>query len=136
MILQNPQDPELYLRRGELYRAHQDWRSALQDYDRAEQIDPDLKAVDLYRGKLWLETNQFPLAKAALDRFLNANPDHAEALATRARVQYRMNLKQAAVADYTRAIALKQEVEYFVERAEVLASDEQNAEEALAPAVP
>src|SRR5881394_2357479 len=37
-IAQRPTDPELYLRRGELRRAHLEWDEALADYQRGQTL--------------------------------------------------------------------------------------------------
>ena len=61
-------------------------------------------------------------AKSALDRFLRAEPVHAEALTTRARVLVRLGLRAEAAQDFTRALALAPEPELFVERAAAIAA--------------
>ena len=50
-IKRDPKNASLYLQRGELYRLHRNWTRAAADYDRAKRLRPDLKIVDLVRGK-------------------------------------------------------------------------------------
>lgn len=124
-IQHDSQNPMLYLRRGEL---HGDWEAALADYERAAQLDPNLAAVDLARGKTLLQSGRFGPAKIALDRFLAKYPGHGKALATHARVLVKLGQCLAAAEDYTRAISAKENLaqpnpEYYLERARALAAE-------------
>lgn len=121
-IRQNPNDPNLFLKRGELHHFHEDWPAALADFDTAAQLDPKLTIVELYRGKTLLAAGKPLEAKAALDRFFVDNPDHVDGLLTRARTLVRLGQFEAASKDYTKVIALIDEPqpEYFLERAQAL----------------
>jgi tetratricopeptide (TPR) repeat protein len=99
-----PENAELYLERGELYRQVENWDAALADYERALKIDPALHVIDFARGRLYLETGRAPQAKTALDRFLEKYPNHAEARMMRARALMQMRQGVAAIADYDVAI--------------------------------
>ncbi len=126
-IQQDPQNAALHLRRGELHRHHGDEAAALADYDRAAALDSGLAAVDLARGKMFFEMRRFSEAKIALDRFLSTEPDHAEALVTRARVLVQSDQLRGAVEDYTEAIALQAQLgasipEHYLERARAQAA--------------
>jgi tetratricopeptide (TPR) repeat protein len=131
-LRRDPRNASLYLKRGELYRLHREWRRAAADYDRAARLDPRLAAVDFARGRMLFEAGRAREAKSALDRFLRAEPRHAEALATRARVLVRLGRRAEAAQDFTRALALAPEPDLFVERAAVLAAaGGEHAREAL-----
>ena len=121
----DPKNATLYLRRGELYRAHIDWKSAESDYDRAAQLDPKLTAVDFCRGRMLFESGRDERAKVELDKFLAVQTNHVDALMVRARVLVRLGQRKAAVADFTRAIARSAEPgpEYFLERAQAQVDD-------------
>src|SRR5215207_2768651 len=112
-------DASLYLRRGELYRIHRDWAAAAADFERARRLDPNLRAVDLARGRLLADVGNFDEAERCLDRYIAAEPESSEALLVRARLLVRMKRPADAVADFTRAIALMSEPDpdHFVERA-------------------
>ena len=120
----NPKDPELYIRRGELHRTHQDWDSAYADFDRAAVLAPKLDAIDFVRGRLFLEANWLQSAMRVLDRFLSRQTNHVEGYITRARVQAKLTQHVAAAADFTRAIAFSPELwpDLFIERAQTLAA--------------
>ncbi len=120
-----PNNAELYLKRGELWRAHADWEAAYADYERAAALAPDLAVIDLARGRLFLDFGWPLSARAVLDRFLSRQPGHVEGLILRARARTRLNLRLAAAQDYTRAIDLSPEPgpDLFIERAQVFAAE-------------
>src|SRR5687767_13149937 len=66
-IKRDPKNASLYLQRGELYRLHRDWSRAAADYDRAARLQPDLKIIDLVRGKMLFEAGWFQRARFSLD---------------------------------------------------------------------
>ena len=132
-IKRDPKNASLYLQRGELHRLHHDWRRAAADYDRAEHLQPSLRIIELARGKLFFESGKLQRAKLTLDRFLNHQPAHYEALLTRARVLAKLGERREAAKDFTKALSISSEVEpeLYIERASVLAGDEQDITEAL-----
>jgi len=132
-IKRDPKNASLYLQRGELHRLHRDWAHAAADYDRAERLQPSLKIVDLARGKLFFESGKLRRAKATLDRFLGHQPGHYEGLITRARVRAKLGARADSAKDFTVALSLSSvpEPELYLERAKVLAGDEQHINEAL-----
>ena len=119
-----PTNAELYLKRGELHRAHRDWKLALADYDRAVQLRSDLDVVELARGLTFFASGAPEPAIAALDRFLLKHPAHAEARLSRARSRAKLGRHEAAAEDFTRAIAqtTTPRPEYYLERAQALAA--------------
>ena len=132
-IKRDPKNASLYLQRGELYRLHRNWARAAADYDRVARLRPDLKVVDLVRGKLYFESGKFQRARLALDRFLSRQPDHYEGLITRARVLAKLGARFEAAKDFTGAIAKSSmpEPELYLERAEAIAADGKFIDEAL-----
>jgi len=132
-IKRDPKNASLYLQRGELHRLHHDWARAASDYDRAERLQPNLKIVELARGKMFFDSSRLQRAKLTLDRFLNSQPNHYEGLITRARVLARLGARIDAARDFTQALSLSSipEPELYLERANVLAADEKQLNEAL-----
>ena len=126
-IQKDPKNPELYVRRGELHRAHVDWDAAQADFDYALTLDPKLAIVDFSKGRTFLEANWPLSAKVTLDRFIGKYPNHAEALVTRARALVKLNQRLAAAEDYSRAITNTTEgrPELFLERAQAYAAEGQ-----------
>ncbi len=123
-IATKPDDAQLYLRRAELHRAHEDWLDAAKDYDRAAMVAPELSAVDLGRGKMLLASGQPAAAITVLDRFIERTPNFPDAVVTRARAKEKIGEHAAAAADYSRAIEMagRPEPEYYTERAQALAA--------------
>lgn len=132
-IKRDPKNASLYLQRGELHRLHRDWVRAAADYDHAEHLQPRLQIVDLARGKMLFDSGKFQRAKLILDRFLSHQPEHYEGLITRARVLARLGNRMDAAKDFTQALSLSSvpEPELYLERANVVAADEQRVKEAL-----
>jgi tetratricopeptide (TPR) repeat protein len=123
-IARRPDDARLYVKRGELHRFHREWDAALADYDRAARIDPAMAEVDLGRGRTLLEAGQPEPAFAALGRFLERRPDHADARLSLARVLVKLWRPLEADAEYVRAIRLagRPRPDLYFERATALAS--------------
>ncbi|NKB49625.1 MAG: tetratricopeptide repeat protein [Alphaproteobacteria bacterium] len=133
-ILATPQDPALYLKRGELHRLHRDWPAALNDYKQAERLTPDDPAIHYYRGRMRLEADEPALARPLLDQFLAARPNHADALLIRSRALSRLGAWLAAADDLSRAIALLDPPtpEVYLERARALvAAGPENVDRAV-----
>lgn len=122
----DPKNADLYLKRGELHRAHQEWDGAQADYDFAFNLSQGkMEVIDLVRGKLFLESN-WPLSSlVALDRFIGHHTNHVDALTTRARALVKLERRLDAVQDYTRAIlsAAHPEPELFLERCQALTNE-------------
>ena len=127
-IEKDPKNAELYVRRGELHRAHSDFDAAQADYDFAFALDPKLPMLDLAKGRMFLDANWPLSSKIALDRFLSKNPDHAEAHVTRARALVKLNQRLPAVKDYTKALERTSEgrPELYLERAQALVAEGTN----------
>ncbi len=123
----DPKNASLYLRRGELYRVHTDWKLAESDYDRVAELDPKLDTVGFCRGKLCFESGQNDRARTFLDKYLAGRPDHVESLLIRARLLVKLGERKAAADDFTRAIAKAPDPmpEYFLERAQAQADDDE-----------
>lgn len=121
-IAKDPKNPELYLRRGELFRLHQQYDSAQKDLDTAETLSPGLAVLDLYRARLLLDTAWPLAARAHLDRFLGTN-NHTEAFSLRSRAWLKLGQPLYAAEDLTRAIAVTPEgaPDLYIERAHALA---------------
>ena len=124
-ITQDPKNAELYLKRGELHRSHQDFDAAQADYDFAASLNPHLPFVDLARGKMFLDANWPLSALVALDRFVAGHTNHVDGLMTRARTLVKLGRRLQAVEDYTRAIegAAQPQPEMYLERSQALTNE-------------
>jgi len=117
-IERDPSNAQLYVERGELEREHLDFQAAFADFDRAAALDPHLGILDLSRARAWFDAGDWRRARTALDRFIGDHPNHAVGLAMRARVSFKLADLAPAVEDYTHAIALRPDPDYYLERAQ------------------
>jgi tetratricopeptide (TPR) repeat protein len=123
VLKDKPNDARLWLKRGELYRAHHEYAHALADYAQAELLDPGLEVIYLSRGRVMYESARFPDAYRALTQFLQMAPGHAEALFLRARTRIELGQRHAAELDFAEALANSENPapELYLERAANLA---------------
>lgn len=122
-IAASPDDFDLYMRRANIHRLHQDWDKALADYATAEKLGPPELALDMdfYRGQIWFDAGELNKARPALDRFIERKPDHYQARLLSARIWAALNDTDAALAEYkaTIAIAADPSPGLYLERAQL-----------------
>jgi tetratricopeptide (TPR) repeat protein len=123
-LRKEPNNPALYLRRGDLHRTIQNWDAAHADYDQARTLDAKIEEMDFLKGRVFLEANWPLSAKTSLDRFLAKHSNHLEARIARARGLSKLGHHRAAAQDYTRALELtaQPQPELYIERAQTLAA--------------
>ena len=121
-ILQQPDNVDLYIKRGELQRLHRNWEAALTDFEYAAKISTTQSSVDFYIGQVYLDSGQYELAKNKFNLFLQAHPEHIKARVARARTLVSLGQGTAAAVDYSHVISrLKApQPEYYLERAQAL----------------
>jgi predicted Zn-dependent protease len=119
-ISQTPSNATLYFQRADLYRVDQDFTNALADLNRLAQLDPALKRIDFFRGRVLLEAGRPHDAVPALDKYLAGKPDDPDAYTTRARARRKTGDNKGATADYSVAIQTTRVAspDLFIERAE------------------
>jgi tetratricopeptide (TPR) repeat protein len=100
----HPSDPLLHFELANLHGQHGDLQLSLRDLDRVDALAPGKFLTDLLRGEAWLVADKFAKAKEALDRQLVSHPECARAWLVRARVEQRMGLDPASLADYREAL--------------------------------
>lgn len=124
-IIDHPDDADLYIQRGELYRLNREWALAEVDFSKAVDLAPDNPDLQFHLGRLWLEAGRPERARSALDRFVAAHPDHVEGLVIRGRILGALDLRLAAAADYDRVIAILDppEPEHYLQRARWLIAE-------------
>lgn len=125
-LKERPRDPDLYYRRGELYRRHAEWDLAWADYESAAKNAMRDSVLDLSRGLLLAEARWPRSAKGYLDRFLSSSSNNVAALSTRARVHLQLNDLESAMRDYDTALqhATDPRPELYLERCSVLLTNE------------
>jgi tetratricopeptide (TPR) repeat protein len=136
-IAASPDRSDLYLRRGELYRIHQQWEKAEADYKAALERDANSHTARFCLGRLELESGNAAEAKKLLDDYLAVRATDALAFATRAKANGALGRHLAAAADYSMAIDNNEngspKPEYYLARArELTATGQQHLGTAIA----
>ncbi len=103
-LQQQPEDAELLMRRGDLYRRHEDYAAARRDFAAARQAQPELPLLDFYQGRLALETGEASLASSLLNRYLASQPQHAGAWVLLAEAEWAQQQPVVAAGHYQQAI--------------------------------
>jgi len=136
-IAATPTDATLYLRRGELYRIHRNWKQAEADYAHALKLDPDLIIVQQCIGRMMLESDRAAAAIKPLESYLAKRPTDTRTLALVSRAYVKLGKNLEAAKSYTLTLATvtngKPRPEYYLERARALvAAGPKHIDEALA----
>ena len=126
-LAENPNDAKLRFLLAEAYAQHEEWEPAMRSLARAEELAPGVFPADLVRGRILLGARRAEEAKAALDRFLAANPAQPQALVFRARSLALLKMDAECLADYRAALAAirNPEPELFQEVSEALSTRDQ-----------
>lgn len=98
-------NPELYLKRGDLYRRHGQWENASLEFHQVRSLDPGHALIDWFEGRMRVEAGQWHDGKTLLSRFLAAHPGHAGAHRFRAAAWWKLGDPAAAAGDYEQAIS-------------------------------
>lgn len=124
-IENEPDRADLYFKRAELHRFHEEWDASLADFEQARSLDPQLPLLNLARARMLLEAGWPSSARMAVGDFLQAHPGYPEGLLVRARALAVEGQRLAAAADYSLAIERisKPGPEIFLERARLLAAE-------------
>ena len=80
---------ELFLRRAELYREHQDWAAAEADYSRAKALAPNLAAIDAGRAGMLADAGHLEKSLSLYDEVIARSDHNGEAFLGRGRVLLR-----------------------------------------------
>lgn len=113
---------ELYVKRGDLYRLDENYKAALADFQRAEDLDPNLYSVYLGRGRVLFEAGRHGEALPALNHLLDIKPDHPDGRILRARTHAALGDNPSALRDYDHVVGTvpSPSPDCFLERSTVL----------------
>lgn len=103
-LQQQPNNAELLIQRGDLYRRHGDYLAAAADFKTARAAQADVALLDFYEGRLLLETGDAAGAEQRLDRHLLSHPENANARILRAEIRLALDRAEEAAQDYALAI--------------------------------
>jgi tetratricopeptide (TPR) repeat protein len=99
-----PENAELHFKLAQAHIGHDEWRACLDEVEQVERLAPGAYPTGYLRGLALHTGGREQEAKDTLDAFLAKNPDHSQALATRARTQVKLGLPDQAVADFEKAL--------------------------------
>ena len=117
-------EADLFIRRGELYRHHQEWAKAEADFIAAARLDPKLTTLDFFRARLWLEAGEPAKAQPLVDRFVGSAPHEPEGWFLRGEILAALGRPEAGAAAYAEGIkrAPTPRPEHFLRCAKLLAN--------------
>jgi len=102
----NQNNVEALIQRADLYRLHGNWKEAQNDYDAGRKLAPDSTSLLLGQALLRVDMGEDSAARVAYDTVLSRDPTNVAALFGRAPVLARLGDRKAAIADYSRGLAL------------------------------
>ncbi|MBN2774068.1 MAG: tetratricopeptide repeat protein [Prolixibacteraceae bacterium] len=102
-----PYFAEAYINRGHFYRSENNYQEAIQNYNKAIELD-DNRALAFYnRGKAFFDTGQFDKALTDMNKAIELEPDFPEAYSNRGSIYAMKNEYLLAIADFDKAIEMK-----------------------------
>lgn len=123
-IQDQPNNPALYLKRGQLYYQHQEYDSAEKDYLKAQQLAPDSVEVFYWKALLYLDMQRTTDGIKAAEACLKQRPNDVLTLRTYAKLLQQANRPVDAIGPLQQVIALADETlpENYLELSTVLAN--------------
>lgn len=118
LLTKDPDNVDLLVRRGQVYRSNGKFFESLKDVERAWLLDRENQIVILERAMTLSALSRDQEAEAALDSFLQdlSHPKRVFALAERAHIRARTGRLELAIADFTSAIQLQPTIELYLIR--------------------
>lgn len=115
-------DADLLIRRGELFRHHQEWAKAEADFLAAARFDPSLTSIDFFRARTLLEAGAPDKARPLIEHFVARMPEEAEGWFLRGDILAALGQHESGAADYAQGIqhAPHARPEHFLRRARLL----------------
>ena len=117
-LTKDPNNVDLLVRRGQVYRSNGKFIESLLDLERAWLLDRENRTVVLQRALTLSALGRDKEAEAALDYFLQeeSDPKRVFALAERASIHARTGKAELAITDFTSAIQLQPTIELYLIR--------------------
>lgn len=117
-------EADLLIRRGELFRHHQEWAKAEADFVLAAKLDPQLTLIDFFLARVLLESGAPAKAQPLIERYIDRAPDEPEGWFLRGEIAYALGKTEDAAQHYIDGIrhSPNPRPEHFLRRARILAS--------------
>lgn len=103
-IKRNPNSPECYFNRAVTKVRYEFWSEALNDYNKAIELNYRYETAYLKRGELYLELKEFDKALYDFNYLIQLNPNLVEAYNKRGNVKIELQDIKGAIDDYNTAI--------------------------------
>ncbi len=116
----NPTDTELLLKRGDLYRRHENYAAAAEDFAKARKVSPDNSLLDFYEGHLLIDSGDAKAAELHFEKYLAIHPEHAKAWSLRGETNNRLNQPELAAGYFANAIVHAQSPSPALYRSQIL----------------
>ena len=95
-----------YSNRGVLYQDQQKYKLALDDYNKAIELNPNHANAYVNRGVLYKDLQKYDLALSDYSKAIDINPNDANAYYNRGNLYYNQQKYELALSDYNKAIEL------------------------------
>jgi len=115
-----PGDTELLIKRGDLYRRHENYPAAAQDFATARKTSPDYELLDFYEGHLSFDIGDSAAAENHLKKYLKNHPDQSKAWALRGKANVRLYQAESAAGYFAQAIQNTQTPSPTLYRSQIL----------------
>ena len=113
-----PDDVEYIVNRGVIHAKLGDFDTALQNFDRAEKIDPGYANIYLNRYLIYSQSQQASEALENVDKYLNINPNYPDMWFEKGRLHQVLNQPQECINAFNKAISMNpKKGKYYFERA-------------------
>lgn len=105
-VCDNPNDAEAHANLGAVYQKQNNFAAALQQYEKAEELNPSNVNTRLNMGTLYQAKKEYETAIAAYDTIIDVNPNFMLAYLYKAQCYKAMGNKNAAIQNYKLALNL------------------------------
>lgn len=124
-IAKEPTNASRYRHRGNLYRKYKDWKAALDDFQQAARMQPNLSGVDRQIAEMHFKLKDYEAAEQALALFLQAHPNDLQARRLNANLLAAQGQVDAADAAFDRILKTLPHptVDFYVEWIDAIASN-------------
>jgi len=119
-IKSSPRDAELLIKRGDLYRRHENYPAASKDFATVRRINPDNSLLDFYEGHLLFDSGDFEAAELHFGKHLANHPEHAKAWGLRGETSIGLKQPELAAAYFANAIVYAQSPSPALYRSQIL----------------
>jgi tetratricopeptide (TPR) repeat protein len=121
VIDKSPEKARGWFKRGQTFMNEGNEEKALEDFEKAIEIEPDFRSAYTYKGLIHFENGDFNKAINEYSRYINRQPDRPLGYLNRAQIYIKTGNPERALSDYnTYLMRMPQDSVVIKERAEFL----------------